>query len=126
MPTIQVLDVTKAYGSKRLFQDVAVTFSEGRRYGLTGPNGAGKSTFLKILSSDLEPDTGRVSCPERTSVLRQDQFAFESKAVLSVVIMGNKRLWTALQEKEELLARAELTDAEGSRLGELECVVAEE
>ena len=66
MQSIQVMGVTKAYGSKRLFEDVGVNFTERRRYGLTGPNGAGKSTFLKILSGELEPDTGAVARPEKT------------------------------------------------------------
>src|SRR5690349_20180815 len=126
MPSIQVIGVTKAYGSKRLFQEVTVNFTERRRYGLTGPNGAGKSTFLKILSGDMEPDNGAVARPEKTSMLRQDQFAYEDMQVLSVVIMGNKKLWAAMQEKEKLLARPNLTDKEGERLGELECTVAEE
>ncbi|MET0596217.1 MAG: ATP-binding cassette domain-containing protein, partial [Polyangiaceae bacterium] len=126
MPSIQVVGVSKSYGSKRLFQEVTVNFTEKRRYGLTGPNGAGKSTFLKILSGDLEADNGAVARPEKTSVLRQDQFAFEDKQVLSVVIMGNKKLWAAMEEKEKLLAKPNLSDKEGERLGELECTVAEE
>jgi ATPase subunit of ABC transporter with duplicated ATPase domains len=126
MPSIQVIGVTKAYGSKRLFTDVGVNFTERKRYGLTGPNGAGKSTFLKILSGEIEPDGGSVSTPEKTSVLRQDHFAFEDKDVISVVLMGNKRLWAAMQEKEVLLMRPKLTDEEGAHLGELECTIAEE
>ena len=126
MAQIQVLDVTKAYGQKRLFQEVTVTFSSGRRYGITGPNGAGKSTFLKILAGDIESDTGTVQIPSRTSVLKQDQFAFESWRVLDVVIMGNSRLWAAMQEKEGLLAKPEVTNEEGERLGELESTIAEE
>ncbi len=123
---ISVNGVTKAYGSKRLFEDVNVSFSDGRRYGLTGPNGAGKSTFMKILAGDLDPDTGSISRPEKTSVLRQDQFAFEESRVLDVVLMGNKRLWAAMQEKEHILAKEHISDEEGERLGELEGVVAEE
>ncbi len=126
MSSIQVQDVTKAYGQKKLFQEVTVTFGDGRRYGVTGPNGAGKSTFLKIVSGELEPDTGTVSRPKRTSVLKQDQFAFESWRVLDVVIMGNTKLWEALQEKEMLLAKPNLTDEDGVRLGELEGEIAEE
>jgi len=126
MPSIQVNDVSKAYGQKRLFQEVTVEFGEGRRYGLTGPNGAGKSTFLKIVSGDLEADSGHVNRPERTGVLKQDQFAYEKMLVLSVVLMGNKRLWAAMQEKEELLAKEELTNKQGELLGELEGVIAEE
>jgi ATPase subunit of ABC transporter with duplicated ATPase domains len=73
MSQIQVQDVTKAYGQKKLFQEVTVTFNSGRRYGVTGPNGAGKSTFLKIVSGEIESDTGTVQRPKRTSVLKQDQ-----------------------------------------------------
>lgn len=126
MASVQVQDVTKAYGQKKLFHEVTVGFSEGRRYGITGPNGAGKTTFLKILAGEIEPDTGSVQRPERTSVLQQDQFAYESWRVADVVVMGNRRLWLALQEKEELIAQPKLTDAQGSRLGELECVISEE
>jgi ATPase subunit of ABC transporter with duplicated ATPase domains len=126
MPSIQVLGATKAYGSKRLFQEVTVNFTERRRYGLTGPNGAGKSTFLKIVAGEVEADTGSVARPEKTSVLKQDQFAFEEHPAISVVVMGNKRLWAAMQEKEHLLAKAHLTDDEGTRLGELEGTIAEE
>ncbi len=126
MSQIQVLDVTKAYGQKRLFQEVAVTFSAGRRYGVTGPNGAGKSTFLKILSGEIEADTGSVQIPKRTSVLKQDQFAFESWRVLDVVIMGNAKLWETMQEKERLLAHANLSDEDGVKLAELEGEIAEE
>jgi ATPase subunit of ABC transporter with duplicated ATPase domains len=126
MPNIQVMNVTKAYGQKRLFEEVAVSFSEQRRYGLTGPNGAGKSTFMKILSGDLEPDTGSVSRPKKTSVLRQDQFAYEEVRVLDVVIMGSSILWKALKEKDALLAKSDLTDEEGHRLGDLEGIIAEE
>jgi ATPase subunit of ABC transporter with duplicated ATPase domains len=126
MASIQVNDVTKIYGQKKLFQDVTVTFGDGRRYGITGPNGAGKSTLLKILSDELEPDSGTVSRPERTSVLKQDQFGFESWRVLDVVIMGNARLWATLEEKAALLAKSDLSEAEGHLLGELECIIAEE
>jgi ATPase subunit of ABC transporter with duplicated ATPase domains len=126
MAAIEVDDVSKAYGGKKLFLEVRTTFSAGRRYGLTGPNGAGKSTFLKILSGELEADTGNVRRPQRTSVLKQDQFAFESWRALDVVIMGNARLWAVMSEKQELLGKANLTDAEGIRLGELEGVIAEE
>jgi ATPase subunit of ABC transporter with duplicated ATPase domains len=126
MAAIEVEDVSKSYGGKRLFLEVHTTFSPGRRYGLTGPNGAGKSTFLKIVSGELEADTGQVRRPERTSVLKQDQFAYESWRALDVVIMGNARLWQAMSEKQELLGKQNLTDAEGIRLGELEGVIAEE
>ncbi len=114
------------YGSKVLFDDVSVTFSAGRRYGLTGPNGAGKSTFMKLLTGDLTPQKGTVSRPEQLGVLRQDQFAFDRFRVIDTVVMGNERLWKALEEREFLYAKANMTDQEGMRLGELEGIVGEE
>src|SRR5512142_520789 len=124
MASIQVQEVTKVYGLKKLFIDVTVNFSSGRRYGITGPNGAGKSTFLKILSGELEPDTGTVWCPKRPSVLKQNKFGFASWRVLVLVILGPARLWTTLAEKAQLLAHPELTEAEGTLLGELEAIIA--
>ncbi len=126
MASIQVQEVTKVYGQKKLFIDVSVNFSAGRRYGITGPNGAGKSTFLKILSGELEADTGSVHRPKRTSVLKQDQFAYEAWRVIDVVISGNQALWEVLEEKEQLLAKPDHSDADGVRLGEIECVISEE
>jgi len=123
---IQVQDVTKAFAGKKLFENVSTTFPPGRRYGLTGPNGAGKTTFMKILGGELEPDTGTVSRPKRYSVLKQDQYAYEDRRVLDVVLMGNQALWDAMQEKEQLLAKPHLSDEDGSRLGELEGVISEE
>jgi ATPase subunit of ABC transporter with duplicated ATPase domains len=123
---ISVSDVSMRYGSKVLFEDVTTTFSAGRRYGLTGPNGAGKSTFMKLLSGELAPQKGTVARPPRLGVLRQDQFAFDDCRVIDTVIMGNTRLWTALEEREFLYAKAAMTDADGMRLGELEGIVGEE
>jgi ATPase subunit of ABC transporter with duplicated ATPase domains len=126
MPTLQVTGVSKAYGQKRLFEAVDVAFSEHRRYGLTGPNGAGKSTFMQILAGELEPDTGMVSRPKKTSVLKQDQYAYEEERVLDVVVQGNRALWAGLLEKEALLQKEDLSDAEGHRLADLESLIAEE
>ncbi len=126
MANLVVSSVTKSYGAKRLFEDVSVNFTAGKRYGLTGPNGAGKSTFMKILAGDLDPDTGNVSRPEKASVLRQDQFVHEDVRVLDVVMQGSKRLWSAMLEKEQLLALSDLSNQQGTRLGELEGVIAEE
>src|SRR3954467_13620675 len=123
---IQVQEVTKAFAGKKLFESVSTTFPPGRRYGLTGPNGAGKTTFMKILAGDLDPDTGLVSRPKRFSVLKQDQYGFEDKKVLDTVLMGNVALWAAMQEKERLLAKSDLSDEDGARLGELEGTIAEE
>jgi ATPase subunit of ABC transporter with duplicated ATPase domains len=114
------------YGSKVLFDDVTTTFVAGRRYGLTGPNGAGKSTFMKLLTGELDPQRGNVSRPDRIGVLRQDQYAFDAYRVIDTVVMGNQRLWAALQEREFLYAKSDLTDADGMRLGELEGTVGEE
>ena len=114
------------YGSKVLFEDVSATFTAGRRYGLTGPNGAGKSTFMKLLTGELDPQRGVVSRPDKVGVLRQDQYAFDAYRVIETVIMGNRRLWDALQERERLYAAAEMTDEDGMRLGELEGIVGEE
>src|SRR5689334_10808535 len=126
MANVQVSLVTKSYGSKKLCEDVTVNFTAGKRYGLTGPNGAGKSTFMKILAGDLDPDDGSVARPDKTSVLRQDQFGYEDVRVLDVVLRGAKRLWAATTAKAEILARHTISDEEGHRLGELECIIAEE
>jgi ATPase subunit of ABC transporter with duplicated ATPase domains len=123
---ISVSNVSMRYGSKVLFEDVTTAFHPGRRYGLTGPNGAGKSTFMKLLTGELPPQRGSVSRPEKIGVLRQDQFAFDEHRVIDTVIMGNPRLWDALQEREFLYAKAELSDADGMRLGDLEAIVGEE
>jgi ATPase subunit of ABC transporter with duplicated ATPase domains len=114
------------FGSKVLFDEVTTTFSAGRRYGLTGPNGSGKSTFMKLLTGDAPPQKGNVVRPQKIGVLRQDQFAFDKFRVIDTVIMGNRRLWTALEERDFLYAKAEMTDADGMRLGELEGIVGEE
>ena len=114
------------YGSKILFEDVTATFPAGRRYGLTGPNGAGKSTFMKLLTGELPPQKGAVVRPAKLGVLRQDQYAFDRCRVIDTVIMGNARLWTALQEREALYARADMTNEDGMRLGDLESIVGEE
>jgi ATPase subunit of ABC transporter with duplicated ATPase domains len=123
---IAVQNVTKAFGPKKLFEDVNVSFSPGRRYGLTGPNGAGKSTFMKILSGDEEADTGSVQRPKRLGILRQDHFRYEDDRVLDVVLMGNPTLWKAMKEKDDILAQADVSEEDGHRLAELEGVIAEE
>jgi ATPase subunit of ABC transporter with duplicated ATPase domains len=116
------------YGARILFEDVSTTFFAGRRYGITGPNGAGKSTLMKILTGEIEPTKGDVTRPKKLGILSQDQFAFDEQRVIDTVIMGNRPLWKALQEREILYAKPheELTDADGMRLGELEGIVGEE
>ena len=114
------------FGSKVLFDEVTTTFSAGRRYGLTGPNGAGKSTFMKLLTGEVQPQKGNVVRPKKLGVLRQDQFAFDKFRVIDTVIMGNQRLWSALEERDCLYAKGDMTDEDGMRLGELEGIVGEE
>src|SRR5947209_5326729 len=123
---ISVSNVSMRYGAKILFEDVSTAFTPGKRYGLTGPNGAGKSTLMKVLTGELEPQKGNVVRPKKLGVLSQDQFAFDAYRVIDTVIMGNKRLWTALEEREKIYAKSDMTDADGMRLGELEGVVGEE
>ena len=123
---ISVSNVSMRYGAKILFDDVTITFTPGRRYGLTGPNGAGKSTFMKILSGELDAQKGNVVRPKKVGILRQDQFAFDAYRVIDTVIMGNKGLWAALEERDAIYSKANLTDEDGMRLGELEGVVGEE
>jgi ATPase subunit of ABC transporter with duplicated ATPase domains len=123
---ISVSNVSMRYGAKILFDEVSTGFAPGKRYGLTGPNGAGKSTFMKLLSGELEPQKGTVVRPKKLGILSQDQFAFDQYRVIDTVIMGNKRLWAALEERDQLYSKTEMTDADGMRLGELEGIVGEE
>src|SRR5215470_23318 len=99
---ISVSNVSMRYGAKVLFEDVSTAFTPGKRYGLTGPNGAGKTTFMNLLSGALEPQKSSVVRPRKLSVLSQDQFAFDAYRVIDTVIMGNKRLWTALEERNHI------------------------
>src|SRR5436305_7119094 len=123
---ISVSNVSMRYGSKVLFDDVSTVFPTGRRYGLTGPNGAGKSTFMKLLTGELDPQRGTVVRPPKLGVLRQDQFAFDQYRVIDTVVMGNKRLWDALAERDALYSKADMSNEDGMRLGELEGIVGEE
>jgi ATPase subunit of ABC transporter with duplicated ATPase domains len=117
--------ISKSFGSRVLFDDVTITFSAGNRYGLTGPNGSGKTTLLKIIMGMEEATSGTVTLPDRVGILRQNIEAFRDEKVLDVVIMGNKRLWDALKERDSLY-EVEMTDDVGMRLGELEGIIAEE
>src|SRR5687767_3989628 len=94
--------ISKSYGTRILFDDVNVSFNPGRRYGLTGPNGAGKTTLMKILTGVEEPTSGNIVAPDRVGILKQNIEDFKNKKVLDVVIMGNKRLWDALIERDQL------------------------
>src|SRR5271169_2477339 len=123
---ISVSAVSMRYGAKVLFEDVSTAFTPGKRYGLTGPNGSGKSTFMKLLTGELDPQEGSVVRPKKFGLLNQDQFAFDAFRVIDTVMMGNKRLWAALEERDAIYAKPEFTDEDGMRLGELEGVVGEE
>ncbi|WP_040194398.1 ABC-F family ATP-binding cassette domain-containing protein [Clostridium culturomicium] len=114
--------VSLRYGARKLFEDVNIKFTEGNCYGLIGANGAGKSTFLKILSGDIEPNTGDVSITpgQRMAVLKQDHFAYDDVEVLKTVIMGHARLVEIMEEKDALYAKEDFSDEDGMRASELE------
>ena len=107
---IAVTGVSMRFGSKVLFEDVTTTFQPGRRYGLTGPNGAGKSTFMKLLTGEIDPQKGTVVRAKKLGVLSQDQFAFDRYRAIDTVIMGNKRLWAATEERDKIYSKSEITD----------------
>jgi ATPase subunit of ABC transporter with duplicated ATPase domains len=119
---ISTSNVSLRYGKRILFEDVTIKFMPGNVYGLIGANGAGKSTFLKILSGEIEPNTGSVDMPKgaRLSVLKQNQFEYDAFPVLQTVIMGHTRLWKVMEEKDALYAKADFSDADGERAAELE------
>lgn len=124
---ITVSDLKLSFGDRILFKDVNLKFTPGNCYGIIGANGAGKSTFLKLLSGELEADSGQVSYPSkaRMAVLRQEHFQFEDLPVLDVVIMGYPKLQEVRKEREELYAKADFSEADGLRAGELETEFAE-
>lgn len=119
---IQASNVTLRLGKRALFEEVNIKFTEGNCYGLIGANGAGKSTFLKILSGQLEPTNGDIIITpgQRLSFLQQDHFRYDEYEVLDTVIMGNKRLYEIMKEKEVIYAKEDFTDEDGIRASELE------
>ncbi|SEN80926.1 ATPase components of ABC transporters with duplicated ATPase domains [Chitinophaga rupis] len=119
---ISVKNVTLSYGKRVLFDEVNLNFTKGNCYGVIGANGAGKSTFLKILSGEIEPNKGNVEITpgERMSVLKQNHFEFDEVTVLNTVLMGNKRLWEIAKERDAIYAKADFTEEDGIRAGELE------
>lgn len=124
---ITVSDVSLSFDGSNLFSGVNLKFMPGNCYGIIGANGAGKSTFLRILCGELEPSKGDVIIPPkiRLSVLKQDHYAFDEYNVLDTVIMGNKRLYDIMQEKDALYAKEDFSDADGIIAGELEAEFAE-
>ena len=124
---ITVNNLSLQYGKRVLFDEVNVKFTHGNCYGVIGANGSGKSTFLKILSGEIESTTGNIefSPGERMSVLSQNHFAFEENTVIDTVMMGNKRLYDVMKEKDALYAKPDFSDADGMRVGDLESEFAE-
>ncbi len=124
---ITASNISLSYGTQVLFKDVNIKFTPGNCYGIIGANGAGKSTFLKILSGEIEPDTGEIVITpgERLTTLRQDHFAFNEYRVLDTVIMGYKRLYDVMKEREEIYAKSEFTEEDGIKAAELEGEFAE-
>ncbi|MGD6779505.1 ABC-F family ATP-binding cassette domain-containing protein [Sutcliffiella horikoshii] len=124
---LTVTNIGLRYGDRKLFEDVNIKFTPGNCYGLIGANGAGKSTFLKILSGEVEAQTGDVSMnkDERMAILKQNHFEYEEHEVLKVVIMGHSRLYEVMQEKDAIYMKEDFSDEDGMRAAELEGEFAE-
>jgi len=124
---ISTSGITLRFGKRALFEDVNIKFTPGNCYGLIGANGAGKSTFLKILSGEVEPSQGEVHITpgERFAVLKQNHYEYDEFSVLETVIMGHKKLYDVMKEKDALYAKADFTDEDGMRAGELEAEFAD-
>lgn len=119
---LQVSDVSLRFGDRKLFEDVNIKFTPGNCYGLIGANGAGKSTFLKILSGEMDAQSGHVSMgkDERLAILKQDHFGYEDERVLDVVLMGHEQLYSIMKEKDEIYMKPDFSDEDGIRAAELE------
>ena len=119
---ISTNNVSLSYGKRTLFEDVTIKFVPGNCYGLIGANGAGKSTFLKILSGEIDPNTGTIDKPAnaRLAILKQNQFEYDEYPALQTVIMGHKRLYEIMQEKDAIYAKPDFSEADGIRAAELE------
>lgn len=124
---ISTSNVSLSFGGRKLFDEVNVKFTPGNCYGLIGANGAGKSTFVKILSGEIEAQTGQVLMQpgQRLSVLKQDHYAYDQYTVLETVLMGNERLYQIMQEKEAIYMKEDFSDDDGVKASELEAEFAE-
>lgn len=124
---ISVTNISLRYGKRTLFEDVNMKFIAGNCYGVIGANGAGKSTFLKILSDEIDATSGEVSITpgERLAVLKQNHYEYDAYPVLETVMMGHRKLWDIIQEKNAIYAKEDFTDADGIRASELESEFAE-
>ena len=124
---ISAANICLAYGKRTIFKNVNIKFTPGNCYGLIGANGAGKSTFLKILAGNSDPDKGEVSIGKglRLAVLSQDQFAYDEETVFNTVVMGHRRLYQVMSERNELYAKGDFSEEDGVRSGELEAEFAE-
>ena len=124
---IQAINVSLAFGGRTLYKEVNLKFTKGNCYGIIGANGAGKSTFLKILTGEIEPNTGEIIITpgERMSVLEQNQNKYDNETVLDTVLLGHKRLMEIQKEKDALYAKEDFSDEDGIRAGELETEFAE-
>ncbi len=119
---ISARNITLSYGKRVLFDEVNINFNKGNCYGVIGANGAGKSTFLKILSGEIEPNKGNVDITpgERMAVLKQNHFEFDEQTVLNTVLMGHKKMWEVMQEKDAIYLKPDFSEEDGMRAGELE------
>ena len=119
---ISANNITLAYGKRVLFDEVNINFTKGNCYGIIGANGAGKSTFLKIISGEIEPNKGTIDITpgERMAVLNQNQFAFDDFSVINTVLMGHKKLWKVMHERDAIYAKEDFSEADGMKAGELE------
>ncbi len=124
---ISTSNLSVQFGSRKLFDEVNIKFTEGNCYGIIGPNGAGKSTFLKVLTGEMESTSGEVIIDKgkRLSFLKQDHFAYEDEEVLNVVMMGHARLYDIMKQKEALYSKEEFTEEDGNLAAELEGEFAE-
>ena len=119
---ISVNNVSLSFGKRVLFDEVNLSFSKGNCYGVIGANGAGKSTFLKILSGEIEPTKGTIDITpgERMAVLQQNHFAFDNQTALQTVMMGHKKMWDVMHERDAIYAKEDFSEEDGMRAGELE------